>query len=343
MKLIKKIMSKIFYFIMLFFSICRIILYSLIYKKRIYLFGIPVHGNLGDQAILISELKFLDDNFKDYKIILVESNIVLKFNLLLKKLIGKSLILISGGGFLGSLWMEEEKMFRKTIQNFPNNTIIVLPQTIYFSNDDYGLKILNDSKKIYSSHKNLYICCREIYSHDFMKKEFENCSTLLIPDMVLKLNGTINKNYEDRILFCIRRDKEKVEYNFKELESYLNDYAFDYTDMVIDKNIYWFNRNKIITSKIEQFSRYKLVITDRLHGMIFSLLAGTPCLVYENKSYKIKGVYKWINHIKTVKLYNKNTITKDLSNLLHSERYKYSETEMSQNYNKLIELIKNNL
>ena len=35
MKLIKKIMSKIFYFIMLFFSICRIILYSLIYKKRI--------------------------------------------------------------------------------------------------------------------------------------------------------------------------------------------------------------------------------------------------------------------------------------------------------------------
>ena len=343
MKLIKKIMSKIFYFIMLFFSICRIILYSLIYKKRIYLFGIPVHGNLGDQAILISELKFLDDNFKDYKIILVESNIVLKFNLLLKKLIGKSLILISGGGFLGSLWMEEEKMFRKTIQNFPNNTIIVLPQTIYFSNDDYGLKILNDSKKIYSSHKNLYICCREIYSHDFMKKEFENCSTLLIPDMVLKLNGTINKNYEDRILFCIRRDKEKVEYNFKELESYLNDYAFDYTDMVIDKNIYWFNRNKIITSKIEQFSRYKLVITDRLHGMIFSLLAGTPCLVYENKSYKIKGVYKWINHIKTVKLYNKNTITKDLSNLLHSERYKYSEKEMSQNYNKLIELIKNNL
>lgn len=343
MKVIKKIMSKIFYFIMLFFSICRIILYSLIYKKRIYLFGIPVHGNLGDQAILISELKFLNDNFKDHKIILVESNIVLKSNTLLKKIIGKSLILVSGGGFLGSLWMEEEKMFRKTIQNFSNNTIIVLPQTIYFSNDDYGLKILNDSKKIYSSHKNLYICCREIYSHDFMKKEFENCSTLLIPDMVLKLNGTINKNYEDRILFCIRRDKEKVEYNFKELESYLNDYAFDYTDMVIDKNIYWFNRNKIITSKIEQFSRYKLVITDRLHGMIFSLLAGTPCLVYENKSYKIKGVYKWINHIKTVKLYNKNTITKDLSNLLHAERYKYSETEMSQNYNKLIELIKNNL
>ena len=36
------------------------------------------------------------------------------------------------------------------------------------------------------------------------------------------------------------------------------------------------NREKLLIEIFEQFSKYKLVITDRYHGTIFSLIAGNP-------------------------------------------------------------------
>ena len=45
---------------------------------------------------------------------------------------------------------------------------------------------------------------------------------------------------------------------------------------------------------ILEFSKCKLIITDRLHGMIFSFITNTPCIALPNSNGKIKGVYKWI-------------------------------------------------
>ena len=45
----------------------KIILQSFVYKNKVYLFGIPIHGNLGDQAILLAEEKFLQNNLEDIK------------------------------------------------------------------------------------------------------------------------------------------------------------------------------------------------------------------------------------------------------------------------------------
>ena len=54
-------------------------------------------------------------------------------------------MLIHGGGFLGSIWIKEEEIFRKILKNFPEFLIIVFPQTIYFSKDEEGIKILRMS------------------------------------------------------------------------------------------------------------------------------------------------------------------------------------------------------
>ena len=47
---------------------------------------------------------------------------------------------------------------------FPNNTIIIFPQTIYFSDDEEGRKVLDESIKIYNSHK-IYIYVVERHIH----------------------------------------------------------------------------------------------------------------------------------------------------------------------------------
>ena len=39
-----------------------------------------------------------------------------------------------------------------------------------------------------------------------------------------------------------------------------------------------------------------MLVTDRLHGMIFSYLVGTPCIVLDNKTKKVSGVYNsWLS------------------------------------------------
>lgn len=325
----------------------RIVGLSIFCKNKIYLFGIPVHGNLGDQAILLGEEKFLKENFKNVKIIEVESIIVLKCYKLLKKLVGNSIILVHGGGFLGSLWENEENMFRIVLSEFLNNVIIVFPQTIYFSEDEEGKKAFDKSRQIYTSHKNLYICCREKYSLNFMKKYMPEVNILLIPDMVFYLDILNDKNNRENVLFCVRKDKEKVNYNFEKLKNLLkNKYNFhiDYTDTVIKKNVFTLKNRKIeVNRKITQFKKYKLIITDRLHGMVFSFLSNTPCLVFENKSYKIKGVYEWINDINYIKL-SKSENTLDLvDELLNVKNNNLNYYNFTQKYEPLIYLIDNNI
>jgi pyruvyl transferase EpsI len=62
---------------------------------------------------------------------------------------------------------------------------------------------------------------------------------------------------------------------------------------------------------IEKYSRSKLVVTDRLHGMVFSYITKTPALVFDNSNAKISQCYEWIRDCGFVKLVNKD----DMSNL----------------------------
>ena len=183
-KIIVKIKNIIPKGLLLLKTICGILLPN----KKIYILGTPMHGNIGDQAIIFAERKFLNDYFKGYRIVEIESQTVKRVVKILKKKIKKEdIITIHGGGFIGSLWIEEESMFRCVVKNFSNNKIIVFPQTIYFSDDEYGKNILKDSKKIYGNAKNLTIACREKYSYDFVRKEFPKIKAILVPDIVLYL------------------------------------------------------------------------------------------------------------------------------------------------------------
>ncbi len=338
-----KLVNSIKYKILKFLDIMKIIFFSLFCFKKVYIVGTPVHGNIGDQAILLAELKFLNDNFPKYKVIPIESYIISKYVNLLKKFIKNNLLLVHGGGFLGSLWLNEEEMFRKVLINFPNNNIIVFPQTIYFDNVDVDDEIMKESIKIYSSHKHLTICLREKYSYDIMKKYFKDVNILLIPDMVLYLDNIKCENIRDNILFCIRRDKEKVQYNLEDVKKYLEEkYQISYTDTVIDKNVYSYNRKKVFLKKINEFSKYKLVITDRLHGMIFALLSETPCLVLENKSYKIKGVYEWIKDVNYIKLITDENVLKDLKEFINLD-FNFKRVNLKNKYQELIDLIKDEI
>lgn len=46
---------------------------------------------------------------------------------------------------------------------------------------------------------------------------------------------------------------------------------------------------------LNEISQLDIVITDRLHGMIFCYITGTPCIVFDNDNHKISETYKkWL-------------------------------------------------
>lgn len=47
---------------------------------------------------------------------------------------------------------------------------------------------------------------------------------------------------------------------------------------------------------LDAFRRAQVVVTDRLHGMVFSAVTGTPCVVFGSKSHKVRATYEcWMS------------------------------------------------
>lgn len=274
-----------------------------IHTKRIYLVGTPTYGNLGDQAIALAEYKYLKDVNYPGKIVEIPSLYIARHTFLFKMIIGKSDILVTGGGFMGTLWPKEENMIRSVVKNFNKNKVVILPQTVYFEDTQLGIDEKKKTKQIYGKHKRLYWFLRETTSYALVREMLPNANVFLCPDMALLLkpvNGT--KKDRNDILMCLRSDKEKKlqEQDIDQIKEMIKKYypneKFRDTDTVLNKNVWLSERNHKVYKKIKEFANAKLIVTDRLHGMVFAALAGTPCIVCGNVNYKVKGIYQWIKN-----------------------------------------------
>ena len=57
---------------------------------------------------------------------------------------------------MGVLYQRYEAIRRMIIKNFPNNKIIIFPQTIDYGKTRYGDREFKRAKEIYNNHKNLF-------------------------------------------------------------------------------------------------------------------------------------------------------------------------------------------
>ncbi|MDM1073036.1 polysaccharide pyruvyl transferase family protein [Empedobacter brevis] len=290
-------------------------------QPTFFLLQTPVHINIGDHFISVAEIQFLENNFKNYNIIEIQEDIVDVFLEYGRKLVKpQDRILIHGGGNLGNEYLHHENLRREIIQIFSKNKIIILPQTIHFSNDEIGEKELEKSISIYAKHSDLVICAREEKSYDFAKKSFEN-KVLLIPDIVLQyvlpevlINDSVKK---ETAIAVLRSDRESIlnEENRNFIIHTLSDkykHVFK-TDMFCENKEVVINnstiRQKLIDEKLTLFRNSNLVVTDRLHGMIVSAITGVPCIAIGNYNHKIIESFKWI------KLSTNTLFIQDISDL----------------------------
>ena len=126
--------------------------------KKVVLMGVPHHNNLGDNAIAYAEKKFIKDYLPEYDYYEISEETIDKCVYKVIDYIDKdSLIFLHGGGNFGDEYLYVEEGRRKVIELFPENTIILFPQTMFFSETKQGKEELEKSKKIYSKHKKLIL------------------------------------------------------------------------------------------------------------------------------------------------------------------------------------------
>lgn len=281
-------------------------------KKKIFLMDPPPHPNLGDQAQLMCTYKWLAKNYPDYKVInLAILHTTLNFGrysylflysfysllvqVILKLFVRKSDIFFGHSGYFFVDHHDGWKLFDEMLYMFPKNKMIILPQTINF----YTPFVLDYAKRRFSNKSNLTLLCRDEKSFENANKWFPGTKTLLYPDIVTSLVGSYPYNDKrDGIIFIIRNDVEAFysKQEIRELENRFGNIRKEEIDtMLTTKN--WkeiaSKRDIYIYDTIKKISTYKVAITDRYHGTIFSAIASTPVIVISSGDHKLSSGVKW--------------------------------------------------
>ena len=169
-------------------------------------------------------------------------------------------------------------------------------------------------------------------------------SVELIPDMVLFMNKSQEPKNRAGCLLCLRNDHEKTRTKGQEKRiltsaQILFREQVRYTDMCLDHNISPEMRTQEMGVKLDEFKGAQLVITDRLHGMIFAAITGTPCIVINSKSPKVRGCYEWIKDLDYIRFADDIEQIEDLYRQIPSGPHRYDNSHLLPYYKKLKDLI----
>lgn len=276
--------------------------------KCAYFFGVPTHSNIGDSAIVVAETQFLK-KCGYHSVIEISSSDYAYNRKCIRRLLPRNAdIFLPGGGNMGSLWPVEEQWRDQIIEDFKNHSITVFPQTIYYGSEKEEQMLKDTSANIYNSAANLTLVAREEVSYETMRQLYPRCKVLLTPDIVLSMGYQQFHQYREGILTCFRQDKEKkVSDSLK--SNLIHDlraagYSVFETDTMADGPIIERNRVDIVEHKMKQIASARLLITDRLHGMVFAAITGTPCIVLANNHHKVSGTYEWLRDLKYIEFEN---------------------------------------
>lgn len=286
------------------------------------LWDVPYYSNIGDILIWKGTIDILKK--LSFRCIEQSSKETCRF----PKLSSETVILLSGGGNFGDLYPVHQHFKNDVIERYPDNRIIVLPQSIWYESEGARDKDFAILKK----HKKLTICVRDRYSYDILASELPG-KVEMLPDMAfgLAVDAECNPNDKGKILFLKRRDLELSEdATYKGIETMnveVRDWPTFETSPFYQKIMYGLVRCSIrmkynLIKRITDFygktiyrplmvktgmkflSQYSKIYTTRLHVMILGHLLGKEIYFIDNITGKLSAFSNtWLKDAKNVKPY----------------------------------------
>jgi pyruvyl transferase EpsI len=243
---------------------------------------------------------------------------------------------------MGDMYFDLELLRLMVVNNFKNNKVISFPQTIDYSNNKESRYLLNLSKRIYNGHPDITMCARETVSYWKMKELYPQANVILTPDIVMTLDERTNDMRETRAIFCLRNDKEKS--NNDETVNKLLNYCKCAEIDVVERDTHIGRNGLSKTERVTElqsiwtdFRKSQFVVTDRLHGMIFAYITGTPAVVLPNSNFKVAKCYEWIKDCGYIHLINDGKINiNDVMNKIKANKPKNIHSNIISNFDNLL-------
>ena len=276
--------------------------------KRVFYFGITAHSNLGDLAQRYCITKWIEENYPDYEMVTVKSDVIVnpkltkRFFSHLTSIFGENDIIIFQSGYCTQdLGGNHPLMHRLMCDYMPNAKILMMPQTIFFRSEENKRICAENHNKA----RNMLFLARDFVSYDMAKEMFPDIHVEAYPDIVTTLIGKFQfMSVRNGVCICTRNDGEKL-YTKKQVDDLAQRFISDdirvkqkdtQSSNSVDNLVN--NIEYYIYNEIESYTHYEVTITDRYHGTIFSLCAGTPVVIIKTTDHKVttgadwfKGVY----------------------------------------------------
>lgn len=282
--------------------------------KTIVYVDYPLHSNVGDLLIYSGTLELL----KRLGCKIETQYCLHNYGALLVRAIPDDwVILLHGGGNFGDIYPRHQKLRNDVIKTFTKNQIVMMPQSIHFSDPE----LFEKDVSIYLSHPRLKMHVRDHESYTFLKKYLDEDQVFLSPDMAsVLLDHWAWNSLAVGTLYLRRRDCEKLA-TTKDVQP-----SFDWDDIFSParkkicwnilkfvrfegeyhrllggawmwrKNVQW-----ILSDAYHLFKPYQVVDADRLHGVIFALLLGKSVNMHDNSYGKLHRYSKaWFSELEAI-------------------------------------------
>ena len=285
-------------------------------REPVALVDFPDHANVGDSAIWLGELAYLAGRQAD---VVYHCDLKSFHPEALRARIGDGLVLLHGGGNLGTLWPAHQALRERVVELFPNNRIVQFPQTIHFERVEEIRRV----GALLRAHGGVTVLARDPKSLRLTQEHFPSASALC-PDMAFCLDG-IRPSSEASvdILALARTDKEAGPAADRvALALAARGGSLEVVDWLKDGNVVLRRGSRLVKSvlallpsayermgpmlaslwrrlaeaRLERgvglLSRGHVVITDRLHAHILCVLMGQPHVVIDNSYGKVRAYFE---------------------------------------------------
>ena len=281
------------------------------------LLDFPNYANPGDSAIWLGALACLSAARLAHPVYTSDHRTF--DEQMLRRVMPTGTILLMGGGNLGDLWPGAQRLRERVLRAFPDLAIVQLSQTVHFG--DPGA--LSQARKAFAAHPNFTLLVRDARSLEVATVDLE-CRATLCPDLAFCLTADIEPALrvphaaDVETLHLLRTDHEAAGHSLPgQLVDWvsaprrtptLNRFANRLSAFVettslaprapsttrramraVLSSCYSSMARERLTRGCQLLASSSVVVTDRLHGHVLSLLLGIPHVVLGDRNGKLRG------------------------------------------------------
>lgn len=270
------------------------------------LVGFPNHSNVGDAAIWLGQLDYLER--RGGRVVYMCDEWSYDSAELARRLDGGA-ILLTGGGSLGDVWPDYQRLREDVIASFPGQTIVQLPQTINFRERAN----LERAAALFGGHAGFTLLVRDEESLALARAEFA-CEVGLCPDMAFSLEPPRPPRGDRELLALVRSDVESsgaraalaatgvecVDWPPQRGRGLALRHSSRRLGRLVGRHARWFRRltprlyslygaqaRERLAAGTGLLASSRAVVTDRLHAHILCMLLGIPHVCVDTRFGKI--------------------------------------------------------